>query len=137
MCALIYSSDYAVAIFHEALKTGTYECYLKPDTMLPMMYITDCLRSVLEFMELPSEELSLRTYNINAMSFTPAQLAEAVKKYVPGFEMTYRTDGRQAIGISFYFINNLITIFNNKFEDNESLNLSSRISPQRTIIATL
>ena len=67
--------------------------------MLPMMYITDCLRSVLEFMELPSEELGLRTYNIDAMSFTPAQLAEAVKKYVPGFEMTYKPDGRQAIGM--------------------------------------
>ena len=92
-------SDYAVAIFHEALKSGRYECYLKQDTMLPMMYINDCLRSVVEFMELPNEALKLRTYNINAMSFNPDQLAEAVQKYVPGFEMTYNPDGRQNIGM--------------------------------------
>lgn len=91
------TTDYAVAIFHESLKTGLYECYLKPDTMLPMMYISDCLRSIEEFMELPNEALKLRTYNINAMSFNPAQLAEAVKEYVPNFEMTYKPDGRQAI----------------------------------------
>ena len=67
--------------------------------MLPMMYISDCVRSVAEFMELPNDVLNLRTYNINAMSFTPAQLAEAVKKYIPGFEMTYKPDGRQKIGM--------------------------------------
>lgn len=91
------TTDYAVAIFHEALQYGRYQCYLEPDTMLPMMYIDDCLRSILEFMELPDEKLKMRTYNIQAMSFTPRILAEAVKKYVADFEITYKPDSRQAI----------------------------------------
>lgn len=91
------TTDYAVAIFHEALKTGRYQCYLEPDTMLPMMYITDCLRSISEYMELPAEKLKMRTYNIHAMSFTPRILAEIVKRFVPEFEMTYKPDSRQKI----------------------------------------
>ncbi|KAL4235924.1 hypothetical protein ACF0H5_004314 [Mactra antiquata] len=91
------TTDYAVAIFHEALRARQYECYLEPDTMLPMMYIDDCLRSIMEFMELPEDRLKMRTYNIQAMSFTPRILAEAVKKYVPDFEMSYKPDSRQAI----------------------------------------
>ena len=91
-------SDYAVAVFHHAMTTGKYECYLGPDTRLPMMYIDDCLRSVVEVMEMPQEKLSMRTYNIAAMSFTPAELVEEIRKHVPNFEVTYRPDGRQEIG---------------------------------------
>lgn len=92
-------SDYAVQIFHEAVKNGRFECNLKPDTRLPMMYIDDCLRATLEVMAAPAESLSMRTYNINAMSFTPAELAQEVLKHVPGFQVTYSVDPvRQAIG---------------------------------------
>ncbi|WAR23292.1 TDH-like protein [Mya arenaria] len=91
------TTDYAVAIFHEALKHGHYQCYLEPDTMLPMMYIEDCLRSISEFMELPNDQLKMRTYNIQAMSFTPRILEDIVKRYIPHFTMTYKPDGRQAI----------------------------------------
>lgn len=94
------TTDYAVAIFHEALKYGRYQCYLEPDTMLPMMYIDDCLRSISQFMEIPSNALKQRTYNIQAMSFTPRSLADIVKRYVPDFEMTYKPDSRQAIADS-------------------------------------
>ena len=64
-------SDYAVQIFHDALTTGKHTCYLNPDTRLPMMYIDDCLRSLYEMMTADENDLSCRTYNVAAMSFTP------------------------------------------------------------------
>ncbi|KAK3091776.1 hypothetical protein FSP39_022555 [Pinctada imbricata] len=94
------TTDYAVQIFHDALKTGEFDCYLREDTMLPMMYIDDCLRSIVEFMETPSERLTMRTYNVSAMSFTPAEIADAVRKYVPNLAVTYKPDKRQSIADS-------------------------------------
>ena len=64
-----------------------------------MMYIDDCLRATLEVMEAPAESLSMRTYNISAMSFTPAELAQEVLKHIPELQVTYNVDPvRQAIG---------------------------------------
>ena len=63
-----------------------------------MIYIDDCLRSLIEVMETPEENLRLRTYNVNAMSFTPQELHEAIKKYIPNFTITYKPDERQNIG---------------------------------------
>lgn len=60
----LFHTDYAVAIFFEALKTGKYECYLRPDTRLPMMYIEDCLRSLLEFMTAPEKSVDIIIYCI-------------------------------------------------------------------------
>ncbi|KAL4630506.1 L-threonine 3-dehydrogenase, mitochondrial-like [Arapaima gigas] len=95
------TTDYAVQIFHDAIKTGKFECNLKPDTRLPMMYIDDCLRATLEVMEAPAESLSMRTYNINAMSFTPEELATEVQKHMPDVQVTYKVDHvRQAIADS-------------------------------------
>ncbi|XP_031638888.1 L-threonine 3-dehydrogenase, mitochondrial [Contarinia nasturtii] len=94
------TTDYAVAIFHEALRSGHYQCYLKPDTRLPMMYIEDCLRSLWEFMTAPSECLQRRVYNVTAMSFTPEELVEKLYKYVPELRVTYRPDSRQNIADS-------------------------------------
>ncbi|XP_001915437.1 L-threonine 3-dehydrogenase, mitochondrial [Equus caballus] len=92
------TTDYAVQIFHDAVKNGKFECNLKPSTRLPMMYIDDCLRATLEVMEAPAESLSMRTYNINAMSFTPEELAQEVHKHIPEFQITYNVDSaRQAI----------------------------------------
>lgn len=86
-------------IFQDAVKNGRFECNLNPGTKLPMMYIDDCLRATLEVMEAPAEALSLRTYNVNAMSFTPAELAQEVLKHIPEFQITYNVDSvRQAIG---------------------------------------
>lgn len=94
------TTDYAVAIFHEALKTGKYECYLRPDTRLPMMHINDCMQALWQFMITPNEKLKRRVYNVTAMSFTPEELAEHVVKHVPGFQITYRPDSRQNIADS-------------------------------------
>ncbi|NWH48189.1 TDH protein, partial [Fregata magnificens] len=95
------TTDYAVQIFHDAIKTGKFQCNLKPDTRLPMMYIDDCLKATLEVMEAPTEALSMRTYNISAMSFTPEELAQEVQKHVPELQVTYNVDEvRQAIADS-------------------------------------
>ncbi|XP_074143642.1 LOW QUALITY PROTEIN: L-threonine 3-dehydrogenase, mitochondrial-like [Sminthopsis crassicaudata] len=95
------TTDYAVQIFHDAIKSGKFQCNLKPNTRLPMMYIDDCLRATLEIMEAPADSLSMRTYNINAMSFTPEELAQEVVKHVPELQVTYNVDTvRQAIADS-------------------------------------
>jgi threonine 3-dehydrogenase len=100
-CQFFLHSDYAVAIFFEALKTGKYQCYLRPDTRLPMMYIDDCLRSLLEFMTAPEEKIkNRRVYNVTAMSFTPEELADKLSKFVPELKVTYRPDSRQEIADS-------------------------------------
>ena len=91
-------SDYAVSIFDEALSSGAFKCYLKPDTILPMIYIEDCLRGIVEMLEVSPKKLKLRTYNIAAMSFTPEELAAEIRKFVPGLEVAYEHDARQAIG---------------------------------------
>ncbi|KAF8782144.1 L-threonine 3-dehydrogenase like protein [Argiope bruennichi] len=94
------TTDYAVVVFHEALRTGKFKCYLRDDTKLPMMYIEDCLRSLIELMEAPSESLKLRTYNVAAISFTPKELVKAVQKHVPHLQVEYVPDHRQAIADS-------------------------------------
>ncbi|GCB62093.1 L-threonine dehydrogenase isoform X1 [Scyliorhinus torazame] len=95
------TTDYAVQIFHDAVKTGKFECNLKPDTKLPMMYIDDCLRATLEILEAPAEQLTMRTYNISAMSFTPEELVAAVRKHLSDLQITYKVDEmRQAIADS-------------------------------------
>jgi threonine 3-dehydrogenase len=94
------TTDYAIQIFHDALKNGRYTCYLRPDTRLPMMYIDDCLRSVAELMERPTESLPFRTYNVAGTSFTPEELGNEIRKTIPDFEMDYRPDHRQAIAES-------------------------------------
>ena len=93
------TTDYAVQIFHDALKSGRFHCYLRPDTRLPMMYIDDTLRSLCEFMALPPEALVKRTYNVTAMSFTPEEIARSVMRHVPDLQVTYGPDARQLIGI--------------------------------------
>lgn len=94
------TTDYAVDIFHRALKDRNYTCYLGPNTRLPMMHIKDCLRSVMEFMEQPQESLPVRTYNVAGVSFTPEEVGDEIRKSIPDFTLNYRPDGRQAIADS-------------------------------------
>jgi nucleoside-diphosphate-sugar epimerase len=95
------TTDYAVEIFHEALEEKKYECFLEPDTYLPMMYMPDAIRATIELMEAPAEKISIRTsYNLSSMSFSPKQIAAEVKKHIPDFEITYKPDYRQAIANS-------------------------------------
>lgn len=95
------TTDYAIDIFHKALNGEKFTCFLGPETPLPMMYIDDAIRATLELMEAPSEQIKERTsYNLAAISFTPEQLGEAIKKAIPGFEMDYSPDFRQKIADS-------------------------------------
>jgi len=96
------TTDYAVHIFHEALKTGKYESFLSADTALPMMYMEDAIRATLTLMDATAEKLSIRSsYNLAGISFTPKQLATEIKKRIPGFEISYaNNDPRQAIADS-------------------------------------
>ncbi|HNQ31399.1 MAG TPA: NAD-dependent epimerase/dehydratase family protein [Candidatus Woesebacteria bacterium] len=94
------TTDYAVAIYYEALKQGKYMCYLKSDTMLPMMYMDDAVRATLELMHAPDDALTVRTsYNLAAVSFTPAQLTHEIQKHIP-LTVSYAPDHRQAIADS-------------------------------------
>lgn len=84
--------DYAVDIFHSALKYNHYTCFLSPDTKLPMMYLPDCIRATINHLTAPPSSLSQRVYNIAACSFTPAELAEAIREHLPSFTISY-TEG--------------------------------------------
>jgi len=95
------TTDYAVQIFHQALKDGEYESFLTEDTTLPMMYMPDAVRATIELMEAPSENLKIRSsYNVAGISFNPKEISEAIKAYIPKFKITYNTDERQAIANS-------------------------------------
>ncbi len=96
--------DYAVKIFHDALETGHHECFLRHNTRLPMMYIDDCLRAIVEILSVQSKDMRLRTYNVHAMSFTPEELAKEIKKYVPHFTISYKPDSRQDIGKHYHHL---------------------------------
>ena len=96
------TTDYAIHIFIEALKRGTYQSFLSASSMLPMMYMDDAIKATLDLMDAPAESLSIRSsYNITGVSFTPAQLAEEIKKHLPDFTVSYADhDPRQAIADS-------------------------------------
>ena len=95
------TTDYAVEIFYEAIRNKKYECFLGPDTALPMMFMPDAIKATIDLMEAPSEKLSLRSsYNISGISFTPAILAEEIRKHIPEFQISYNPDFRQSIADS-------------------------------------
>lgn len=95
------TTDYAVDIFFQAIETETYECFLSENTALPMMYMDDAIRATIELMQADAQKLSVRTsYNLSALSFTPKELADEIKKQIPKFEITYQPDFRQAIADS-------------------------------------
>lgn len=92
------TTDYAIDIFHKAVQGVTYNCFLLPDTRLPMLYMDDAIRATLEIMEAPAEKIKIRaSYNLAGMSFTPAELAGEIRKHIPDFSITYEPDFRQKI----------------------------------------
>lgn len=94
------TTDYAVEIFYYAVEGKPYTCFVRDDTMLPMMFMPDCLQSAIDLMDAPCGRLRSRTYNIAAMSFTVAEIAAEIRKQVPGFRVEYAPDFRQAIADS-------------------------------------
>ena len=95
------TTDYAVHIYHEALKNKKYECFLSADTELPMMYMPDALKATITLMEAPAEQVKIRSsYNVAGMSFNPEEIAAEIRKYIPDFTISYNPDFRQAIANS-------------------------------------
>jgi nucleoside-diphosphate-sugar epimerase len=95
------TTDYAIEIFHEALKTGAYTSYLSADTVLPMLYMDDAIRATISIMEAPAEAIQVRSsYNISGVSFTPEELSTELKVRLPHFSMDYATDFRDHIANS-------------------------------------
>ena len=92
------TTDYAVEIYHEALKHKKYTSFLSENTYLPMMYMDDAIRGTIELMEAPAEQMKTRmAYNLSAMSFSPKEIAAAIQKHIPDFTIDYKPDFRQAI----------------------------------------
>ena len=95
------TTDYAVEIFHEAIKKGNYMCFLKEDTALPMMFMEDAIRATIQIMDADAADVAIRSsYNIAATSFTPKELATAIQELLPDFTITYQPDFRQKIADS-------------------------------------
>lgn len=95
------TTDYAVNIFHEAIKQKKYECFLSENSYLPMMYMPDAIRATLELMEAKPEKIKIRSsYNIAAISFSPKEIAIEIKKHIPDFLISYKPDFRQQIADS-------------------------------------
>ena len=95
------TTDYAVDIFHQALKNGQYDCFLKEQTTLPIMHIEDAVRATLEITDAPSNLIKVRSsYNIAGVSFNPEQLTQEIKKHIPQFKISYQPDHRQKIANS-------------------------------------
>jgi len=95
------TTDYAIDIFHKAIKHKKYISFLEADTTLPMMFMEDAIRATIELMEAPSEKIKIRSaYNLAAVSFSPAQITANIQKHIPNFKIDYKSDFRQAIANS-------------------------------------
>jgi len=92
------TTDYAVAIYHDALKDKHHNCFLKEGTILPMLYMPDALKATLDVMHAPADQIKMRmSYNLAGMSFAPEEIADSIKKHIPDFNISYTPDYRQAI----------------------------------------
>lgn len=95
------TTDYAVDIYHKALAGTEFSCFLKEDTSLPMMYMPDAIKATISLMESPAEQVKIRSsYNVAGFSFTPAELADSIRKFHPDFQISYAPDFRQKIADS-------------------------------------
>jgi nucleoside-diphosphate-sugar epimerase len=95
------TTDYAVEIFHKALDTGSYTCFLGADRSLPMMYMEEAIRATIAIMQAPAENVKVRTsYNLGGISFSPAQIASSIKSHLPNFTIDYAPDFRDSIAAS-------------------------------------
>lgn len=95
------TTDYAVDIYHRALKHGEYRCFLKQGTTLPMMYMEDAIKATIAIMDAPKKEIKIRSsYNLAGVSYAPEEVAQSIQTHLPNFEISYEPDFRQAIADS-------------------------------------
>lgn len=95
------TTDYAVEIYYEAIEKAKYTSFISENTAMPMLYMDDAINATIKLMQAPKENLTVRTsYNLGGLSFTPAELAEEIKKEIPEFKIDYQPDFRQAIADS-------------------------------------
>ena len=95
------TTDYAVDIFIQALKSKNYTCYLRKDAKLPMMYMSDAIRATIEIMEAPPSSIKIRSsYNLSGISFDPNEITNAIRREIPEFKIKYEPDFRQQIAES-------------------------------------
>jgi len=94
------TTDYAVEIFYEAIKNKKYTCFLKEDTVLPMLYMPDCIKSMIDLLEADNSKLKRRVYNLTGISFSVGEIGKEIMKHIPEFKISYRPDFRQAIADS-------------------------------------
>jgi len=95
------TTDYAVEIYHKAILEKSYECFLNAKTELPMMFMEDAIASMVQLMQVPAEQISVRSsYNLSAISFTPEEISNEIKKHIPDFTISYKSDFRQQIADS-------------------------------------
>ncbi|MEQ9422945.1 MAG: NAD-dependent epimerase/dehydratase family protein [Cyclobacteriaceae bacterium] len=95
------TTDYAVDIYHKAIKSETFECFLSENSYLPMMYMDDAIRATVELMEADADQIKVRSsYNVSGMSFSPEEIYNSVKMHYPNFEINYKPDFRQKIADS-------------------------------------
>jgi nucleoside-diphosphate-sugar epimerase len=95
------TTDYAVEIYYKAVEQGSYDCFVREDTKLPMMYMPDCIKATIDLMEAPFEKLKHHgDFNVGSMSFSVGELAQAIQKHMPDFTISYSPDYRQEIADS-------------------------------------
>ncbi len=94
------TTDYAVAIYYDAVQKGSYSCFVREDTILPMMYMPDAIKALVDLAEADNSRLTHRVYNIGSMSFSAGTLAESIKELIPDFTVKYKPDFRQEIADS-------------------------------------
>ncbi len=93
------TTDYAVDIYHKAITEGKFTSFLSENSALPMMYMDDAIKATISIMQAPAEQIKIRSsYNLSAMSFTPKEVAEEIKKHYPIFTIYYDPDFRHKIG---------------------------------------
>jgi len=149
------TTDYAAQMCFSAVRKGCYSCYLKEDTKLPMMYMPDAIRALIELSEADQSRLEHKTnFNVNAMSFAPFELEEAIRREIPEFSIRYKIDQvKQAIADSWpnslddsaareewgwkpeygleEMVNEMIKNLNRRFEPQENIARVRRISARR------
>jgi len=94
------TTDYSVEMYYAAVEGRNYTCYVREDTVLPMMYMPDAIKALMDLAEADGSRLKHRVFNVNSMSFSAGELAESIKAVIPGFACDYKPDYRQAIADS-------------------------------------